>query len=154
MPSARETRTWIRNQLVKNTQNHSSFNNDYVRYQDIQQVWSGHDTFKCVFQAILTPVQVELIMGHLLRFLSILVFIHADDFLDGFPGSFFNKGGDLLYDDSSLPFRGNQVPPFGDLALCRNFYNSQFLFTPVRQSTFPCSAWNTHKRCRCSYSSP
>jgi hypothetical protein len=150
---ARETRTWIRNQLANSIQNPKSFNNDYVRYQDIQQAWSGHDTLQRVFQASLTPVQVELITRHLLRFLSILVFIRADDFLDGFPGSFFDEGGDLLYEDLSLPCKDNQVPPFGDLALCRDFFNAQFLFTPVRQSTLPSSAWNTHKRCRSRYSS-
>ncbi|KAH6870496.1 kinase-like domain-containing protein [Alternaria rosae] len=133
VPSAaivRATRTGIRNQLANNIQNHKSFNNDYVRYQDIQKAWSGNDTLQRVFHASLTPVQVKLITEDLLQFLSILVFIRADDFLDGFPGSFFDEAERLLYKDSRLPFRDNQVPPFEDLVLCRDFFNSQFLFTP------------------------
>jgi hypothetical protein len=150
---ARGTRTWIRNQLANNIQNPESFNNDYVRYQDIQKAWSGNDTLQRVFQASLTPVQVKLITEELLRFLSILVFIRADDFLDGFPGSFFDEAGHLLYKDSDLPLRDNQVPPFEDLALRRDFFNAQFLFKPVRQSTLPSRACNTHKKCRSRCSS-
>ncbi|CAN9334304.1 unnamed protein product [Alternaria alternata] len=127
---AKETRTWIRTQLHHNIQNPKSFNNDYIRYQDIQKAWSGNDTLQRVFQANVTLAQVKLITEDLLRFLSVLVFIRADDFLDGFPSSLFDEAGHLLYKDSSLPYRDNQVPPFEDLALCRDFFNYQFLFTP------------------------
>jgi hypothetical protein len=145
---AKEARKWIRNQLLDNIQNDEIFNNDYVRYQDIQQAWSGLDTIQRVFQSILMPKQVELTTKHLLRFLSILIYIRADDFLDGFPGNCFDQGGGLLYNDLELPFRDHQVPSFGDLALRRAFFNAQYLFTPVRQSTLLPSMCNTNKRCR------
>jgi hypothetical protein len=151
---AKETRTWIRTQLHHNIQNPKSFNNDYIRYQDIQKAWSGNDTLQRVFQANVTLAQVKLITEDLLRFLSVLVFIRADDFLDGFPSSLFDEAGHLLYKDSSLPYRDNQVPPFEDLALCRDFFNYQFLFTPVRRSTLPSSAYHTYKECRSRCSSP
>jgi hypothetical protein len=151
---ARGTRTWIRNQLANNIQNPDSFNNDYVRYQDIQKAWSGNDTLQRVFQASLTPVQVKLITEGLLRFLSILIYIRADDFLDGFPNNCFDQGGGLLYNDSELPLKDNQVPSFGDLALRRAFFNAQYLFTPVRQSTLLSSTCITNKRRRSRCSSP
>jgi hypothetical protein len=131
---ATDARTWIRN--------------DYVRYQDIQQAWSGLGTIQRVFQSILMPKQVELTTKHLLRFLSILIYISADDFLDGFPGNCFDQGGGLLYKDSELSFKVDQVPSFGDLALRRAFFNAQYLFTPVRQSSLLPSTCNINKRCR------
>jgi hypothetical protein len=145
---ATDARTWIRNQLLNNIQNDEIFNNDYVRYQDIQQAWSGLGTIQRVFQSILMPKQVELTTKHLLRFLSILIYISADDFLDGFPGNCFDQGGGLLYKDSELSFKVDQVPSFGDLAPRRAFFNAQYLFTPVRQSSLLPSTCNINKRCR------
>jgi len=151
---AREARTRVRNQLLNNIQNDEIFNNNYVRYQDIQQAWSGPDTIQSVFQSMLMPKHVELITKHLLRFLSILVYIRADDFLDGLPGSVLDQEGDLLYNDSELPFKGDQVPSFGGNDLRREFFDAQFVFTPVRQKFSPTCAWNTHKRSRSHYLSP
>ncbi|CAO2655109.1 Nn.00g101730.m01.CDS01 [Neocucurbitaria sp. VM-36] len=128
---ARTLRARIQEDLAQVIRNSESIADAYVRYQDIQLAWSGPDTIQDALRpASLSPGDVKLIRGHLLRYLSILVYIGAEEFLNTFRNHFFDAKGSLLHDDSELPVKDQHVPSVGSFHLRQRFFSDQFLFTP------------------------
>jgi hypothetical protein len=128
-------RKHIQEQLAQVIQNKNSLADAYVRYEDIRAAWSGYKVVKHALRLTsLSDADFELIQKKLLRFLSILVYIGAHEFLDGFRERFFDNNGDLIYDDTRLPLEEQDVPSLGsstEFLLHQRFFHSQFLFTPV-----------------------
>ncbi|KAF1846866.1 kinase-like protein [Cucurbitaria berberidis CBS 394.84] len=134
LPNAASTKTLraqIQDELARKIQNSDSIADAYIRYQDIRQAWSGHDTIQHALHPVrLSPADIDSIRDRLLEYLSILVYIGADEFLDNCRDYFFDVQGNVLHDDSKLPVKEQQVPPVGSFHLRQRFFSDQFLFKP------------------------
>jgi hypothetical protein len=138
MPSIRATakqaRAEIQEHLARHLKNKDSPAEAYILYDDIQQAWSGRDTIQLVLApAVLLPAEVDMIRERLLRFLSILVWLGAHEFLNDFRTNLLHADGRLKYNDSVLPFKDAEVPPIGGFVIRQRFLNEQYIFIPVKR---------------------
>ena len=130
--TAKARRDEIQEHLSRHVQNPDRLAESYIRYEDIKQAWSGKDTIPLVlFPAALSATEIESIQSKLLRFLSILVYLGAYDYLNDFRKNFLKSNGDLVYDDTKLPIKDREVPPIGNFLIRQRFLYEQYLFTPV-----------------------
>lgn len=122
----------IQDYLTGHLKNPHSLADAYVCYEDILEAWSGKGTIETVlFKAVLQPADIDTIHGRLLRFLSILVYIGANDFLSGPRSNFFREDGEPVYDDKHLPAHHDEVPPIENFTMRTRFLNEQYIFLPV-----------------------
>jgi hypothetical protein len=130
--SVKTARTQIEEQLTRNIQNPNSFADAYIRIQDIRQAWSNDELTRHALRLSMLPsAEFQLIQDRLLRFISLLVYIGADDFLSDYRNHFYDRNGDLIYEDSKLPLIEQDIPTLGSRKLRHQFLVYQFLFVPV-----------------------
>jgi hypothetical protein len=134
----RALRSRIQEDLARHVVNADSIGDAYIRSQDVERAWSGHETIEhALYPTVLTGSEVDIIRKQLLIFLSILVYIEAHDFLNDFRPNIF----DALdkYSNCKLPLKDKDVPALGSFVLRKRFLDEQHLFIPVRLSAFGCS---------------
>ncbi|KAF3037232.1 hypothetical protein E8E12_005602 [Didymella heteroderae] len=107
----------------------------YICFEAIKDAWKAPKAVHHVlFPAILSPSLEARIRKELLIYLSILVYIQADDFLNNFKRNFLNREGDLVRSDRHLPLVEDDVPDFNVVdndVLRFSFFQEQYLFSPV-----------------------
>ena len=134
--TAEARRKEIKDYLARHIVNSRKIADAYIRYQDVQYAWSGINCKATISGALHpatpTETEIEVIRNQLLRFLSILVFIDAHEFLNDFRLHFFGRNGEVLCSDSCLPLKDDDIPDFGDFAVGQRFRHEQYVFMPVR----------------------
>lgn len=143
-----DVRSRIQEDLARHVQRSHSIGEAYIRFQDVERAWSGHQTIeRALYPAELSPAEVELIRVKLLTFLSILVYIDAHDFLGDFQKNIFDvyeTDGEHQYCNSKLPLKERDVPSLGNFVLRKRFLDEQYLFVPVRSCFFAIRAPATY----------
>lgn len=141
-------RSRIQEYLARHVVNPDSIGDAYIRSQDVERAWSGHETIEhALYPAALSDPEVDFIREELLTFLSILVYIDAHDFLADFRTNIFDvleDNGNLRYSDSKLPLKDKDVPALGNFVLRKRFLDEQYLFIPVTLSILSALALATN----------
>ncbi|KAH3951285.1 hypothetical protein HBH98_084360 [Parastagonospora nodorum] len=127
----REARAEIKHCLIRYMKNPHSLDKAYVTYKDVSRAWSGRDAIQDVLhKTALLPWDIDKINRRLLRFLSILVYLDAHDFLDGPRSNFFHDDGELIYNDAYLPAHDDEILPIESFTIRKQFLKEQYLFLP------------------------
>jgi hypothetical protein len=128
-------RSRIQEDLARHVVKPGSIGDAYIRLQDVERAWSGHETIQqALYPADLSDAEVDLIRDQLLIFLSILVYIDAHEFLADFRKNIldvFDANGDHRYSNSNLPLQESDVPVVGNFVRQKRFLDEQYLFIPV-----------------------
>ncbi|KAH4299381.1 hypothetical protein HBH64_046330 [Parastagonospora nodorum] len=130
---AKATRRYIQDDLTDKVLHVHSPTDAYIRYEDILHAWSGRTTIqKVLFRVELSQADIDTIHRRLLRFLSILVYVGANDFLSGPRSNFFHPNGEPVYEDKRFPVHNNDrdVLPIESLTIRTRFLNDQYIFFP------------------------
>ncbi|KAF1963308.1 kinase-like protein [Byssothecium circinans] len=128
---ARRLRARIQEHLAHHVVNPRKPSYAYIPYQHVERAWSGHDVIETALHSShLSSAQVEEIRAKLLRFLSILVYIDAHDFLDNLSQQAFKDNGTLRSRNCDLPLGEEDAPDLGAFMLRQRFLNEQYLFIP------------------------
>lgn len=113
----------------------SNPNDHYICSKAIRDAWHDPKAVRHVlFPADLDDALEPRIRSELLVYLSILVYIQADDFLNRFKFNFLDRQGNLTRSDEQLPLVEDDVPDFNAVdneVLRFRFLNEQYIFMPV-----------------------
>ena len=105
----------------------------YICWHDISPFWTTNNILGVLQGQALTGSELSYLKERLLKVLSILVYIKADDCLDNFRILFFDDHTRVELSDSDLPLATpDLLPQLNTNELKSKFLRHQYLFNPVR----------------------
>ena len=106
--------------------------NHFICHSAVTNAWKETKAvYDALYPAILSAKVEECIRDNLLVWLSILVYIQEDTYLDQFSDHFLTGDNKLSRTDEELPLKDHEIPHFSPFSR-RAFLQEQYLFNPVR----------------------